>query len=303
MTLLWEFLKIVFICCLGISAIASPDQTIAQNLSQSIEPIRYVFEHRNIEREYFIWLPKDFDVDHTHWALVAVHGGGSNGRTFWLAGDLRRAADESGLKVIVISPSFLKEDPNLQRFPVLGEGAFLKHMIEDVNNRYQLHPKILLTGYSRGAQFTHRFALWNPAFIQACAPLSAGSWTTPEGRFLMYTLGEVEDPESYLASPENGQGLRASQKNLFDPRVAKVAGQPASSGAKEIPFLIMCGTLDERLEITKEFARSLKKHGYTVRTGWPRTTHGGRNKDAYRAEFEKYSRITVEFFLRVTENQ
>ena len=119
----------------------------------------------------------------------------------------------------------------------------------------------------------------------------------------MFSLGEVKDPKSYLASPQNGEGLRASQKSLFDPRVAKVAGQPASSGAKAIPFLVMCGTLDERFEIAKEFASSLKRLGYTVNTAWPRTMHGGRKKDEYRAEFEKYSQVTVEFFLRVTESQ
>jgi poly(3-hydroxybutyrate) depolymerase len=299
----WIFLKIVAVGYFGISAIASTSQTNTQNLRQSEEPIRNVFYYRGNEREYFVWLPQDFDVDHTYWALVAAHGGGSNGRNFWLTRDLRTASDKNGLKAIVISPSFLKEDPNSQRFPVLGEGAFLERMIEDVSAKYRLHPKILLTGYSRGAQFTHRFALWNPDYVQACAPLSAGSWTTPQGRFLMYSLGEVKDPKSYLAVPKNGENLPAALKSLFDPRVATVAGQPASSGAKRIPFLVMCGTMDERFEMAQEFAHSLKRLGYTVKTVWPKTMHGGRKKDEYRVEFEKYSQVTVEFFLRVTESK
>ena len=107
----------------------------------------------------------------------------------------------------------------------------------------------------------------------------------------MYTIGEVQDPQSYLASPENGENLRASQKNLFDPQVAKVAGQSAAPGANGIPFLVMCGTLDERLEIAKLFVNSIKEKGYTVKTAWPETPHGGRNKDAYRVEFRSILRL------------
>jgi pimeloyl-ACP methyl ester carboxylesterase len=176
-------------------------------------------------------------------------------------------------------------------------------MLEEIHGMYQLQSKILLTGYSRGAQFTHRFALWNPTLVKACAPLSAGSWTTPDGRFLMFSLGEVEDPESYLASPHNSEGLASSQKSLFDSRVAKVAAQPASYGAKDVPFLVMCGTVDERFDIAKKFARSLKRLGYVANSEWPKTPHGGRTKDEYRTEFEKYSRVTVAFFYRITQEE
>ncbi len=36
-------------------------------------------------------------------------------------------------------------------------------------------------------------------------------------------------------------------------------------------------------------------------TAWPETPHGGRNKDAFRVEFEKYPQITVRFFLGGTK--
>jgi poly(3-hydroxybutyrate) depolymerase len=301
----WKFLKIFAIGYFGISVISVSAQTNTntQTVSQHEEPVRYSFYYNGTEREYFVWLPKDFDADRIYWGLVTVHGGGSDGRTFWLTEQMRRAADEIGLHAIVISPSFLKDDPNAQRFPILGEGAFLEHILEDIHSMYQLKSKILLTGYSRGAQFTHRFALWNPTLVQACAPLSAGSWTTPDGRFLMFSLAEVENPESYLASPQNSEGLASSQKSLFDSRVAKVAGRPASSGAKSVPFLVMCGTIDERFDIAQKFASSLQRLGYITNTAWPKTPHGGRKKDEYRTEFEKYSQVTVGFFLRVTEDK
>jgi hypothetical protein len=114
-------------------------------------------------------------------------------------------------------------------------------------------------------------------------------------------LGEVRDPESYLASPQNAEGLPSSQKEYFVSRVAKVAGRPASSGAKRIPFLIMCGTEDPRFEMAKEFATILKSLGYLVDTAWPRTPHWDNAKHGkIRDEFKKYSQVVTEFFLRAT---
>ena len=223
----WKFFKIFTVFYLGISVIFLSAQTDTQTQSQSEEPIRFSFDYKGIEREYFVWLPKNFDVNQIYWGLVVVHGGGGNGQTFWLTKYMRRVSDKMGLQAIIISPSFLKSDPNAQRFPILGEGEFLKHILDEIHSHYPLHPKILLTGYSRGAQFTHRFALWNPAIVQACAPLSAGSWTTPDGRFLMFSFGEVKNSESFLASLKNSVDLPASQKSLFEYRVAKVAGRPA----------------------------------------------------------------------------
>jgi hypothetical protein len=299
----WKFLKILAVGYLGVSVSFLSAQTETRTRLQTEESIRYSFDYNGIEREYFVWLPKDFDVNQIYWGLVVVHGGGGNGQTFWLTKYMRSVSDKMGLQAIIISPSFLKDDPNAQRFPILGEGAFLKHILDKIHSQYRLQSKILLTGYSRGAQFTHRFALWNPAIVQACAPLSAGSWTTPDGRFLMFSIGEVINSELFLASPKNSKDLPASQKSLFEYRVAKVAGRPASPGARSVPFLVMCGILDERFEMAKEFARTLDSLGYTTKTAWPRTPHGGRKKDEYRTEFGKYSQVTVEFFLRVTKGK
>jgi pimeloyl-ACP methyl ester carboxylesterase len=296
-----KFPVFVTVVVLVTVAFSSAAPVIISDANQPNGPIRITFEHKDLEREYFVWLPKNFDEKETYRALVVAHGGGGNGRTFWLTGDLYREANEIGLQAIIISPSFLKTDPNVQRFPVLGEGDFLEHLIENVNKRYKLFAKILLTGYSRGAQFAHRFALGRPDFVHACAPLAAGAWTTPDGRFLMYNLGEIKYPASFLALSKNGENLVPAQRNLFDPQVAAVASATASAGADNVFFMVMCGTLDKRFEIAKEFVSSLQSLGYSVRTVWPKTEHGGRSSEKYRAEFAKYSQETVQFFKRVTD--
>ena len=68
----------------------------------------------------------------------------------------------------------------------------------------------------------------------------------------------------------------------------------------------MCGTLDPRLPIAQEFARSLETKGYHVEVEWPRTPHVCRANACppeHEAEFQKYSRKAVEFFRRVSQGR
>jgi pimeloyl-ACP methyl ester carboxylesterase len=284
---------------LSICPLSAQEKSHSQ--SQKEEPIRYTIQYDGIEREYYIFLPKDFNPTKTYWGLVVAHGGGNNGKGYWLTKHMRSAADSNGLQAVIISPSFLLDKPNEEQFPILGEGLFLKRMLHNVHHKYKLHPKILLTGYSRGGQFSHRFALLNPDIVKACAPMAAGSWTTPDGKFFLTHVGEVENPEEYLSIKENSKDVDEKKRILFTPEVAKVAAIPAAPGAKKIPFLVMCGTLDNRLEIAKEFAKSLKNLDYKVETKWPQTPHGGVSKDEFKEEFRKYSQTVAKFFLEATE--
>lgn len=189
---------------------------------------------------------------------------------------MRRIADAVDLPAILIAPDFIVNDKNVSRFPKLGEEAFLNAVLQQVRGQFNFRPKILLTGYSMGGQFTHRFALGNPDLVHACAPLAAGTWTTPDGRLLIEDYGEVENARAFLCSRKNVTKIPARLSGLFDARVAQVAERRAAKGAEKIPFLVMCGTLDTRWSIAKEFALSLKTSGFNVQTEWPVTPHGSK---------------------------
>ena len=275
----------------------------AEAQSEIEEPLRRNIEFDGFEREYYVRLPVDFAPEETYWLLVTVHGGGGHGRSHFLATGIRRVADEMGLDAIVVSPSFSNKDSQASRFPALGEGEFLQAVLEDLRHQYKLKAKILLTGYSRGGQFSHRFAFSHPELVEAVAPFAAGTWTTPDGRLLIEAFGEVDTPNSFLSDPGNTSLAPERLKDIFSPRVAKVAGIPARSQAKHVPFLVMCGSLDTRFEIAQLFAGSLEVAGYSVQTEWPRTPHGSRDKEEFKAEFEKYSQRAVKFFMRVTDEE
>ena len=286
-----------FILLIGFS-----NQTISCNpitLKKEKTPIHCQINFNGQEREYFIWKPHKFNKSKKYWLMVIVHGGGGNGRTYFLTRGIREVLKDTKLDVIIVTPSFSNTDGLASRFPVLGEGDFLKKIINEVHGNFKLHPKILLTGYSRGGQFTHRFAFNNPELVKACATFAAGTWTTPDGNFLIEPVGKVSDPLSYLSIENNKYNVPERLHNLFTPRVGKVAGLKAKEEVKQVPFLVMCGSLDTRFKITQEFALSLKEHGFNVETSWPKTPHG--DKEKYKSEFIKYSQKAVEFFKSHTD--
>jgi pimeloyl-ACP methyl ester carboxylesterase len=297
----------VFIAA-GIAAIlgAVPYHDLGSQARESAEPLRRTLTFHGAEREYFIHLPRGFDRSRTYWPLVVVHGAGQHGRIPYPNAALARFVAESELEAIVISPSFPNDDNNASRFPSLREGEFLDDVLKDVRREYALRPKVLLTGYSRGGQFSHRYAFAHPERVAAVAPLASGTWTTPDGRFLVEEVGEIRNARDFLADTTNASRLPARLRDLFSARIAAVAETRAATGAREVPFLVMTGTLDPRLPIAQEFARSLQSLGYQVSVEWPRTPHGCSDMACwaeYRAEWEKYLRRTVDFFREHTQRK
>jgi poly(3-hydroxybutyrate) depolymerase len=263
------------------------------------DPVRRTLTFHGVEREYFVYLPPQFDRNQTYWPLVVVHGAGQHGRIPFPNAGVARFVAESDLKAIVISPSFSNDDTNASRFPSLGEGAFLDTVLQDVRKEFTLESKILLTGYSRGGQFSHRYALAHPERVAAVAPQASGTWTTPDGRFLVEEIGEVRNARDFLGDTANGSRVPGRLRDLFSARIAAVAEMKAAAGSRNVPFLVMNGTLDPRLPIAQEFARSLQSLGYQVSVEWPRTPHSCPDLACFmenQAEWEKYLRRTIDFF-------
>lgn len=135
-------------------------------------------------REYFVQLPRDCEHRKTYWLVVAAHGGGGK-RAEPRVGRYGHWTEKLGLEAVVVTPTFHQTNPAAVRFPSLGEDEFLEAVTAAMRSTHELRERILLTGYSRGGQFSHRLALRNPELVFACAPQTSGSRTTPDGRSLM----------------------------------------------------------------------------------------------------------------------
>ena len=241
------------------------------------------------QREYFVRLPANFDPTKQYWLLAAIHGGGGNGRQ-WNLGRYWSIMQEMGLNAILVIPSLgTSARPDEFAFPSLGEGNVFIAMIEKLQATYWLRPKILLTGFSGGGNFVHRFTYQHPERVFATAAHSAGSWTTPDGRFLVKGLGEVIDAQTLAGGERIPESSRQGREHYLNDRAVSAGTRTVPPNAARVPFLVMCGTLDtERLDNAKEFARSLAAFGFPVETGWPQAPHD---------LTDDFLRRTVQFFV------
>jgi predicted esterase len=267
---------------LGILIASCSPQTTVQDKTP-----RFAIQHDGREWHYDVYLPNNYDPDKTYWPLIQLYG----------PMGLDRLASEGGLDAIVIYTGGFKNN-----YSGTGNGDYLKKVIRDAQSKYKLRDKILITGHSAGAGVGHRFTLQNPEWVHAAAPYSSGSWTTPDGRYLMtgrHKQGETpvelphEEVEAYLINHE-----RENQR-----LGAKLAGLKAQPGAEKIPFLVMCGTLDPRWEFGKRFAQILEEQGYYVETEWPETTHAIGKPPNSDEESARYNTRIIDFFLRMTDGK
>lgn len=127
----------------------------------------------NPQREFYVYLPYRMNPSKSYWLMVGVHGLGGNGR-----GALGLASLADSLDCVVMGPTMLQG----YQVPAGGEGKVFLEMLQQTGKEVKLRPKILLTGFSAGAQFAHRFALGWPDVVQACAAHSPGSWDSPNAR-------------------------------------------------------------------------------------------------------------------------
>ncbi len=131
--------------------------------------------------DYFLYVPKNVDAREPLQVLVTVHGMGGDGQSF--CQDLINRADANGW--VIVAPTFHYRDYKVTA-NVTGDDSVmlprLKQIIDQLPQRTGLtfKGKVMLYGFSRGAQIVHRFAEWYPEQVLAVALFSAGSYTLPK---------------------------------------------------------------------------------------------------------------------------
>ena len=138
----------------------------------------------------WLYTPTDLpDPAKTYWLVVGVHGAGGNGQGACGVAHFAKEFDD----VIVLGPSFAqpKRDPTAPRPTGMPKDAYqmagplheakLKELSAQVGRTWKLHPKIIVHGFSAGAQFVHRFTFKNPDLVAGVSAHSGGGWATLEG--------------------------------------------------------------------------------------------------------------------------
>lgn len=138
------------------------------------------------DADLYIYVPASARQAQPAQILVAMHGMGGDGPSF--CQNLLAAADRNGW--IVVAPTFKYQDYKNPALVLQDDTAFLprlRDMIDSVPARTGLltRNKVLLYGFSRGAQAVHRFATFYPERVLAVAATSAGSYTLPLNTMLV----------------------------------------------------------------------------------------------------------------------
>jgi predicted esterase len=112
--------------------------------------------------------------------LVVLHGMGAQGESF--ASGLIADADANGW--VLVAPTIPYSNCMDPKDILDDDVRFLQTLrqtLDGLPNRLhlRLQPRVMLFGFSRGAQLAHRFALFFPEYVSAVAALSAGTYTLP----------------------------------------------------------------------------------------------------------------------------
>ena len=115
--------------------------------------------------------------------------------------------------LMMLAPTFSYntnfKDPNTVKTEDIKLSAKLNQMLVEVAalSHQNLNSKVLVYGFSRGAQLAHRYALLYPTRVAGIAVLSAGAYTLPEASFdnqpLPFPYG-ISDLSSYTGQPFDG---------------------------------------------------------------------------------------------------
>ena len=195
----------------------APPRTVAQ-ATPAAEPLA----------DYTLHLPADAATRQPLRILVALHGMGGNGTDF--AKPLVPFAEDHGWAVLAPTMPYRDyRDPELVR----RDGELhprLKALIDALPDRTGLTfmPKVLLYGFSRGSQESHRFSLMYPESTLGVAGMSAGSYTLPSTTFKQTSGDEA------LNYPFGTGDVEKFCGRAFNPEAAQKISYWIAVGARDI---------------------------------------------------------------------
>lgn len=215
----------------------------------------------NPDDDFFLYIPTNAAARGPLQVLVTVHGMGGDGKVFCQS--LINRAEQDGF--IVISPTFHYRD-NFNPATVRQDDTELiprlARYIDDLPAKTGLpiRDKVLLYGFSRGAQIVHRFAEFYPDRTLAVALFAAGTYTlpvptmnvggTPTTLDLPYG---VADLQRYTGAPFDAAAFRTV------PFFIGVGGADDHAGDAPPAWNAYDGTT--RLARAENFAQALKDFG------------------------------------------
>ena len=137
----------------------------------------------NKELQFYYYVPVSVQEEKqiSHPVLVCVPGLSGNGKNF-VSQSIKEFADTQG--IIIIAPSFKFDKNNWDtgksyQYSSVWSGNALLKIIKKINKLGYKTSHFYLYGFSAGAQFVLRFALWKPDISKACIAHAGGGRIIP----------------------------------------------------------------------------------------------------------------------------
>lgn len=146
--------------------------------------------------------------------------------------------------------------------PAADGGAGLLAAVDYASENYKTSRRIMLAGFSRGGQFTHRFVLHAaPDRVLAAVPCNPGAWTLPEGGAL------VRNRKTKEMGTLPAEAKRTGDEKAYTDDAWKASLAPGVQAASSVPFLVICTRDDTtRLPLAKAWVKASTAAGYTVQS-------------------------------------
>ncbi len=187
-------------------------------------------------REYYVYTPDKIDPDRTYWLVVGVHGYRGKGKG---AGGIANWTSKGNC--IVVGPTFPSEG---YQYLHKESDKQLLGVFKELHDKYTLHKKMFIHGYSGGSQFASRFVMKHSQYVIGCGAHSGGTW------------------------PTGKQWGGVSKEAAHVPIAMSCGTKDNSKSFGPAPY--------SRLDWAKKFAEILKQGGFFYKERyWPGVGHGG----------------------------
>ena len=194
--------------------------------------------------EFYVYIPANAAARGPLQVLVTVHGMGGDGTSF--CQNLISRADQEGW--IIVSPTFHYLDSMNADFVRQDDIEMVPHLKQYLDNLpaqtgLAIRDKVMLYGFSRGAQIVHRFAEFYPEKTLAVALFAGGSYTLPT------PTTSIDGTPKPLNFPFGVADIQ------------QYAGASFDLGAfRQVPFFIGVGGADSDPTVTPHRMEPLHRH-------------------------------------------
>jgi polyhydroxybutyrate depolymerase len=181
------FILVIFSCQLNQDSDTTKWESGSYRLSLS---------HDGLDREYILYIPKNFDEDKSYSLLTIFHGGGGQAEEVVESKNWVLFADEKnfiavfpdGSRADMESPASFANNPQTwndgsERSNIgavernVDDVGFINKMIAKLKGTIpNLSEEFFATGFSNGASMTFRMARENPELFEAVAPVAGTDW-------------------------------------------------------------------------------------------------------------------------------